>query len=615
MEECRTNEPESTPPRAAAAEDERRRVADILSRAKHARPGGGSTLCLALATAVLMWGAFTPLDWGPLAWISLVPLLILVLPAQSTRWMYRTVFGVGLLYWLVTLQWMRLGDPAMFLALLALALYLACYWPVFLWLARTAQHRLHWPLVLSVPLIWTGLEYLRAHLLTGFAWYFLGHTQYRWVEMTQISDLFGAYGVSFVVAAANAALVQLVPPGWLARLKLCEPAVQKSALAQPGPGFLRASVAFSLLLVLAAWGYGLLRRHQGDFPIGPRVGLVQGNFVATVRNDQHDPREIFLMHRQLSGLVVAEQPDVILWPEGMFPYPVYENEQNLTDEQLQSAVPEVPVEAWRSRQSQQALADLADMTNAALIIGASVCAARPADYALYNSALFVQPGVGLTNRYDKIHRVPFGEYIPLRETLPGLQSLTPFRGKFGIDPGTQAQVFRYKDWQLIPLICFEDTVPHLVLRIARAADVNAGQGTACLVNLTNDGWFHGSSELEQHLITASFRAIETRTPLVRAVNTGISAVIDGDGVVREPATFIDLDGQPPRSSPRDPRTGKFHKQLNCALVADVPLDPRSSPYVIWGDWFALLCLAAGVATAIQGLVPGRRPIPQPEPAL
>ena len=128
----------------------------------------------------------------------------------------------------------------------------------------------------------------------------------------------------------------------------------------------------------------------------------------------------------------------------------------------------------------------------------------------------------------------------------------------------------------------------------------------CLVNLTNDGWFHGSSELDQHLITAAFRAVECRTPMVRAVNTGISAVIDGDGVIREPDVFFDGDNEG-RQSMRDPQTGRWHKQLNAVLVDTIPLDGRASLYVTWGDWFAGSCLVCCLFLPLVGLMPRQRP--------
>ncbi|WP_437188468.1 apolipoprotein N-acyltransferase [Planctomicrobium sp. SH668] len=580
------------------------RVAGIISRGKKSRPGAFSTFAFAISTAVLLWSSFTPLDWGPLAWIALVPLLCLVLPANRTRWMYRTVYLAGLIYWLATLQWMRLGDPTMYFALIALSAYLACYWSLFLWLCRLSVHRFHFPLLIAAPAFWVGIEYARAYIFTGFSWYYIAHTQYRWVDFIQISDLFGAYGISFVVVLANAALVQLIQPSFLVKWNLCWPGEQGSA-ANWSRVSKRNGIAVSLLAVMLVVCYGMARRNGESFPLGPRVALIQGNFVANVRNNTDDPRDIYMKHRNLTGVTVGDAPDFVVWPEGMFPYGLYETEQGVTDEQLDQVASDIPVRIWRDRDTQKALSDIAEMVDAALIIGASTFVADPAKYSIFNSAVFVQPGVGMTSRYDKNHRVPLGEYIPLRELMPFLQSLTPFRGRFGIDRGTEGATFKWRDWDLIPIICFEDTVPHLVRRLSNEAGVNQGDQNQVLVNLTNDGWFHGSSELNQHLITSQFRAIETRTPLVRAVNTGISAVIDGDGVVRDALKFYDAsprdDGLPLRDSMRDPKTGRLHKQLACAIVADVPLDPRTSWYVMTGDWFAAACLLAVIAAALLGI--------------
>lgn len=591
------------------------RVTRILERGKRARPGAGGTLLLLLSTMLVTWLSFPPVDWGPLAWICLVPVMQLARLPRPTRWMYRLTLLTGFGYWLVTLQWMRLGDPTMYFALVALAAYLSFYWIVWLWLTRTAILQMKIPLILAAPVIWVGLDYARSHLLTGFSWYFIGHTQYRWIDLIQVSDLAGAYLVTFLVVLANAAVAQTVSVRWLQRWQLMNS--QEEVVVVPARRGRWAQIGVAVLLVIVSCGYGMLRRSGEAFPRGPRVALIQGNFVASVRNNTDDPRDIFMTHRHLTGLTVGERPDLVVWPEGMFPYGMYFAEQGVKDEQIAAGFPEIPVEYWRNQEAQRRLTDLAEMTNAALIIGSTTFVANPVSTALYNSAVFIQPGIGVVNRYDKIHRVPFGEYIPLRDSLPLLQALTPFRGKFGIDRGTEAHLFRYRDWEFIPLICFEDTVPQLVRRIAHSAQVNGEKQNQCLVNLTNDGWFHGSSELEQHLITSLFRAVETRTPLVRAVNTGISAIIDGDGVIREPDEFIDggspNDDRPMRKSIRDPRTGQFYKQMNCALVADVPLDPRTSLYVATGDWFGVLALTGCLAAALRGLLSRQRPVPPGEP--
>jgi apolipoprotein N-acyltransferase len=187
-----------------------------------------------------------------------------------------------------------------------------------------------------------------------------------------------------------------------------------------------------------------------------------------------------------------------------------------------------------------------------------------------------------------------------------LSNFTPYGYGFGLTHGDHTEVFQVKDWNLVPLICFEDTVPHLVRGMVATAQQSVKGDVDCLINLTNDGWFVGSSESEQHLITAQFRCIETRTPMARAVNTGISAVIDGDGLVREPVTLFNLDrynaGEPQPKSMRDPETGEYWREMNAALVVDVPLDPRSSLYVWWGDWFAGMCLVACSLVVLSELV-------------
>jgi apolipoprotein N-acyltransferase len=257
----------------------------------------------------------------------------------------------------------------------------------------------------------------------------------------------------------------------------------------------------------------------------------------------------------------------------------------------------ISAEAWKDRQVESALMDLSEQTDANLIIGMEALVASEGTLNRYNSAVFIEDVTGVTGRYDKLHRVPFGEYTPFSGTFPALNRLLPFGGPVPISAGKNAHVFSADGFRMMPLICFEDTVPHLTRSLV-AKTRSEGRDVDCFVNLTNDGWFDGSSEQEQHLITASFRCIETRTPMVRAVNTGISAFIDGDGLIRDPEVFIDFDrlqSESGRSSVRtgvrDKETGRYHKQLNAALVSSVPLDARSSMYVKWGDWFAALCCA------------------------
>ncbi|ODA33679.1 apolipoprotein N-acyltransferase [Planctopirus hydrillae] len=543
-------------------------------------------------SAVLMWATFAPLDQGYLGWLALVPVLWLV---QRPRWSKRTILAAyvtSLVSQLASLQWMRLGDPTMYVAWVALAAYIACYLPVFLLLSRLAVHRWKVPLVVAAPVIWVALEFVKAHLFTGFAWYLMGHSQYRWLEMIQISDLGGAYLVSFVVVTGACAIMMAVARlwgTWLSRRKSAaqaatsiEWAMGKSAVVQ----ILAASV-----LISASLGYGYLRRSQANFTPGPKMALIQGNYPASLVARADDSAPIFVTHMRMTGMSVAHRPDVIVWPETMFRWPLFDVPADWTDEKLKSLRNGPPIAAWRDQTIRKTLAGEAQKAGAALILGLESIVPSEEKILRHNSAAFVRPDLGVMGRYDKIHLVPFGEYLPLSQTIPALKFFLPpeMRNSFGLDDGKSAAVFEYGKWRMVPVICFEDTVPHLVRDIVGSvSEKEQGRQVDVLVNLSNDGWFHGSSELEQHLITAAFRAVETRTPLVRAVNTGISAFIDGDGAILEPEVYLDGD-RLGRTSPRDPKTGAWLKQVNSAQIRTVPLDDRTSFYVQYGDWFTALC--------------------------
>jgi apolipoprotein N-acyltransferase len=479
---------------------------------------------------------------------------------------------------------------------------------VFVAATRVAVHRFGVPLVAAVPVVWTGLEYVQAHLLTGFSWYYLAHTQHAWTEIIQISDVVGAYGVSFVVAMTAAAIAGLLPDSLFDRFRLLpegHTAEQKKAVegvARVG----KWQLAAALGVFAAVLAYGFVRRGQAEFREGPRIALIQGNFTSAVKHEksQQSQFEIYRKHDQLTGIAVTYQPDLVVWPETMFPWPLGVAGRGMSDRDLKRVAPFVNRDYWTPFVRDR-LTATAQRANAALLIGIDrLTADKQHGFRHFNSAQFVTPKQGLGRHYDKVHRVLFGEYIPFKESFPWLSRLTPYSDAFGIAQGSGPVALSHAGYRFVPLICFEDTVPHLVTRFLRETE-KQGERVDCLVNLTNDGWFHGSSELNQHLITARFRCVETRTPMVRAVNTGISAIIDGDGLVREPDVFIDGDASvdaPPRTSIRD-KKGRLYKQLNAALVDSIPLDNRRSVYTAGGDWFAIACAAAVVLLVLSRFVP------------
>src|SRR5262245_20271048 len=131
---------------------------EVIASARNAPTGARGALLAAGLTGLLLVGSFTPIDFGPLAWVALVPLLLLVRLERPLRRLYAMVLAGGLLFWVLSLQWMRLGHPVMYVAWWALALYLALYFPLFVALARVAVWRCHVPLTLAAPVVWVGLE-------------------------------------------------------------------------------------------------------------------------------------------------------------------------------------------------------------------------------------------------------------------------------------------------------------------------------------------------------------------------------------------------------------------------------------------------------------------------
>ena len=561
-----------------------------------------SAVLLTLISLALLWLSFTPVELSPLAWVALVPLCQLLRLRTLPRRCLFLVWLVAVIWAGATLQWMRLGHPAMFLALAALSVYVGLYIPAFVWIGRRCiAQRL--PLWLAVPIVWTALEFIRAYLLTGFSWYYLGHTQYRWISLIQISDVVGAYGVTFVIAMVSASLAEQVPSRWLSQWNL--DAAESTIAASRWP------LLFSLAVVGLCCLYGVIRIQQapaGERPAGPAFALIQGNFTPEVKHDGSLIMSRFRVHDALMRSSVALQPDFIVWPETMFSWPERNVATGVTDDDILSQIPAdvlrdygnealLLVEPFRDQEVQKRLADDARACGAAIVMGLEAMVAQKDDLKTYNAAAFARPDIGYAGRYDKIHRVLFGEFIPLKDLFPWLANLTPFGANFGIDAGTEIKLFEYNGYRIAPMICFEDTVPHLVRRMASQTDAE-GHKCDVLVNLTNDAWFHGSSELDQHLITAAFRCVETRTPLVRSVNGGISAFIDGNGRVREPDQILVMkepfDGLTPELSRvegmRDPDSGSWRRQFSGIVFGQVPLDPRSSSYLRFGDWFAGLCL-------------------------
>ena len=563
---------------------------------------------LCAAAGLLMFAAFEPLGWGPLAWPSLVPLCLLARCETLPRRTYLAAYAGGLLWSVPSVAWMRLADPAMAFGWAALSAYMAAYFPLFVALCRVGRDFAPRPLVAAV--VWMGLELVRCRLMTGFPWYLLGHSQHEWATLCQVADLGGAALISGLIAGFAGVAAEAPRPAAFDRLRLPRP-------ADAADRFTGSAVAYGVVLA-AAVGYGFLRLSQADFTAGPRVALVQGNFTSRMKQDRNMAPLMWRTHARLTEIATPEQPDLVVWPETMYPYPLLELPEGVPADWSRQVLGGTPEEVrGEDAARRERLSGLALRSGAAAVIGVIRSVADPADPAApfrdFNSAVYVRPDGTFGDAYGKVHRVPFGEYMPLSDWIPLLRRFS-FVGP-GLAAGEAVAAFEHPEATLIPNICFEDTVPELTAEAVREAPAGGERGL--IVNLTNDGWFHGSAELDQHLITASFRCIETRTPMARAVNTGVSAFIDGNGTVLEPEVMLNADaavpsldrprgdGEPVPTTMRD-ESGDYRRQFHGVLVTDVPLDPRGSVYLVIGDLIPALAAAVCLVLAVVGWVRRRK---------
>lgn len=462
----------------------------------------------------------------------------------------------GFGFWLATLYWLTYPHPATSLGWLALSAYLGCYLPVFVGLGRVLVHAWRVPLVVAAPLVWAALELAQAHLLTGFNLAALGHTQYRWIALVQIAELCGGYGVSMLVMFVAASAAQAAP---------CGPSRARLAPLVP-----------AALAVAAALAFGHWRLATTPQRAGPQIALVQGSIDTAFKHDPAEAGNVYREYLELSEAARREHPqlDLIVWPETMFRDPLLLYTADVrpppdalwTVDQLRSAA-----EAGRLK-----IALTARRLDTPLLLGIDALKYGPGSVERYNSALHVARDGQILDRYDKMHPVLFGEYVPLGRRFPWLYRLTPLGD--GLDAGRQPQAMRVGDALVAPNICYESILPHLIRRQIVDLD-RQGQQPDVLINLTNDGWFYGSSELDLHLICGVFRAIECRRPFLAAANTGFSAWIDSTGRIIQ-------------QGPRRDRGW---------IIASVQLDGRPTAYLALGDVLPTACLALCLAAAVSGL--------------
>ncbi len=419
--------------------------------------------------------AFPAFDLWPLAWIFSVPLLFAVRQATPRQaFVCGMVSGLvawaGVVYWiaLVMSTYGGMGMPMAMTLLLLLIAYLALYFGAFAWAAsRFSESRLA---ILVLPGIWTALELIRSYaVFSGFPWALLGHSQLTFTALAQIAELGGVFLISALVMTANVAIYQALRRQY-------------------------APLAVAAALVALSAGFGLWRMETAPFDgIPVKAAVVQGNVPQDQKWQPEKVNAILDTYLSLSRKAVEQGAELVVWPETACTFYLFRH--------------------WP--QTLRVL-NLSMGNSVGFLVGSP--AYEEEDDRYLNRAYLLRNG-RIEGFYDKVHLVPFGEYLPFASLLRNhFKNLTAEVGNFSA--GTEVEPVA----DLGVLICFESIFPGISQRLCT-------KGARILVNMSNDAWFKAWSTPWQHLQFACFRSIETRRYLVRAVNHGISAVVDPYGRV------------------------------------------------------------------------------------
>ncbi len=497
-------------------------------------------ILLPLLAGLLSFASFPKIDLSCLAWVSTATLAVFVCECHSVR----AAFWGGLLAGAVergcSLIWIPpvmtayggLHPAAAWGAFLPLVAMLGLFPAAVCAATRLSMNRMGERLLLAFPFIWVAMEYaLSVVPFGGFPWLLSGYSQTRYVRAVQIADLAGIYIVSFLLLWFNTSLAWI----YLRR--------------SPGSGRYWP-FGLALALVAASLLYGNVElRHWNAVKPEWRVAMIQENL--SVDEDWQTLRLKFLEgYRDKAARLSPGDTDLVILPEAPS-----------------------PVSFEQDAEYRESMRELAARFKLGLVFNNVAYEASGGEPRYFNSAYFMGRGGQVTGRYDKIHLVPFGEYIPLKRLLGFAQTIT--RDVGGFSPGSEYRTVDLGSRPVNAIICFEAVFPQIEREFVR-------RGSQLIINLTNDRWYGTSAAPYQHLLMSRWRAIENRRYLLRATNSGISAVIEPSGRVQT-QTAVLSEGD---------CLGRF------AFVEE------SSFYSRHGDWFAILCAIITVALLVLDVFAG-----------
>jgi apolipoprotein N-acyltransferase len=460
-------------------------------------------ISFALLSGVLLISIFPGYNFEVLAWVSLVPLFIAARktsPLASLKLGFITgfVFYLGVIYWIVIAMTKYGGIPLPIgiAVLILLSGYLAIYMSIFTYLISLTPYSLRYILA---PFLWVALELIRAHFLTGFPWASLGYSQFKTLPIIQIADITGVYGVSFIIVMVNSAIASFI----------------ESMYERDKRQFATRYMLVTALFVISFSIYGFskmdtfskLSTQHSALSASLKVALIQGNIEQNMKWDESFQNEVFDAHVNLTMQASRERPDLIVWPESATPF-YFQADRNFGTKMI----------------------ELAKNSGSFLFFGTPGYEIKDSGIVSYNRAYLLSREGDVVGKYDKIHLVPFGEYVPLRKLLFFIDKMVEGVGDY--QSGEEYSVIDIKKGKFGTLICFEVVFPDLVRRFVK-------NGADFLVNITNDGWYGKTAASAQHIAMVAFRAVENRVPVVRAANTGISGIIEPSGkITKETDIFV-----------------------------------------------------------------------------
>lgn len=451
-------------------------------------------ISLSIASGLMLALSFPPAQWSGLVFIGLIPLILAVDQTGMRRsfflgWLSGIVYFTVVLWWVTNavINYGYLPVPVGWAVLFLMTSILAVYPGVF----AVAAGRMTWwkpsarlTAVVLLPALWTALEWIRGNLFfTAFPWANLAYSQYLRLPFIQSASIAGPYGPGFLIVAVNVGFIHL----WRA--------------FRPG-GVRRTAHAVSFALVAALfvlnWSWGMIRLGVNPTSGDPlEVAVLQGNVPQEEKWDREYREAIMDNYSDLTMKAAEAGARLIIWPEAAAPF-YYQ-----ADAGYRRRMNKLVAEAGRP-----------------VLFGAPAFETADEGVNLRNRAYYLDGKEGSAVHYDKIHLVPFGEYVPLAKLLFFAGKLVQEVGDF--TPGEDFRLFATDGEAFGTVICYEIIFPDLVRRFAN-------KGATFLTNITNDAWYGRTSASHQHFTQMVFRAVENGVPVARAANTGISGFVDGRG--------------------------------------------------------------------------------------